>query len=363
MDLEVKIRLHRDSGFVLDVDFVAPANAFTALYGPSGSGKTTILRCIAGLERTRASDEILIHYGDHTWHDGGHVVPTHQRGIGYVFQHAPLLPHLTVMENLEYARRRSTTDGTIDIKKISDWLALDELLENYADQMSGGERQRAAIARALVSGSNLILMDEPLGSVDASAKARILPYLDRLHEEISVPIIYVSHALSEITHLADHLILIDNGKVLKAGSVFDLSSQLDLSIAHEESAAAVLSCVIDGHEDRWGLSRLVFDGGTLYVNRQSGPPGTNIRLRIPARDVSIALEAPAASSILNIIPAVVDQIEQTNQSRKLIRLKMSDQYLLARITDKSIDALALSTGQRVYAQIKSVALLADYRED
>lgn len=363
MDLKARIRLSRTPNFQLKVDLDVPAAGITALYGHSGSGKTTILRCLAGLERGSPNDSIFIQFGDTIWQDSDHFVPPHKRSIGYVFQDAQLLPHLTVGGNLDYAMVRRRFDGGPSLKQAVAWLELANLMEKPVTQLSGGEVRRTAIARALLSGVNLILMDEPLGGIDQEAKGRILPYLDNLQRELAIPIVYVSHLLEEITYLADRLIILDRGTVVACGSVIELSSQLNLAIAHDEAAASIVECTLASHDEEYGLSKLLFDTGELFVTLLNRPEGSRVRVRIPARDVSLTLDPPTRTSILNIIETRIEAIETAQQARMLVRLSAGSQFLLARVTRKSIEQLALHQGQTVYAQIKSVALLTEYHHD
>lgn len=363
MDLKAKIRLTRSPYFQLDVDLDIAGKGITALYGHSGSGKTTILRCLAGLERGTSNDSIFIQYGDTIWQDNNHFTPPHKRSVGYVFQDGQLLPHLSVAGNLDYGLKRRQTEDGPSRNQVVEWLELGSLMDKPVTQLSGGEVQRTAIARALVCGVNLILMDEPLGAIDQEAKGRILPYLDNLHRELEIPIVYVSHLLQEITHLADQLIILERGTVVTSGSVIDLSSQLNLTIAHDEAAGSILECTLAAHEEEFGLSKLLFDGGELFVTQRDQPEGSRIRVRIPARDVSVTLEPPTQTSILNIIETRIEAIEAAPHARLLLRLSAGSQFLLARVTRKSIQQLGLHKNQKVYAQIKSVALLTEYHHD
>jgi molybdate transport system ATP-binding protein len=359
LSLESSIKLSRSSGFDLDIQIKLPASGITALYGPTGSGKTTLLRCIAGLERGLKSDSIAINFSGKWWQRDKEFVPTHERKIGYVFQDAKLLPHLNVRENLAYAVKRNKSFGNPDPASIVDWMSLEELLDKSIQQLSGGEVQQVAIARALVSGPELILMDEPLSALDQVARIRILSFLNRLHEKISVPILYVSHSLEEISYLADSAVILDKGRVVACGSIFDLTQRADLTISRDEAAGSVIQCKIKQHDPEFGLSELEFDGGCLLVTQREEPPGSSIRVRVPARDISITLEPDQSSSILNILRAEIDSVEATNKSRYLVKLKVGTHFLLARITHKSAQHLQLKPGQIVYAQIKSVALLSE----
>lgn len=363
MQIEADINLTRANGFAVEASLKIADAGVTALYGPSGSGKSTILRLIAGLERGGKDDRIIIKAGDDIWHDNERFVPVHRRGIGFVFQQHQLFPHLTVRGNLDYAIKRRHTDNGIDLAQISDWLALESLMSKPIQQLSGGEAQRASIARVLLSGARCILMDEPLGSIDQMARARILPYLDRLHRNLQLPFVYVSHSLEEINYLADQLYLLDAGRIKASGSIFQLGSSLELNRGAGEDAAAVVECVLAGHEADYNLTQLEFEGARLFVTTRHRQPGSVLRVRIPARDVSIALSPPERTSILNVIQTTVEEIETPSLNPGvLVRLAIGRQHILARITRKSLDKLDLKKGQQVYAQIKSVALLSDYED-
>jgi len=318
-----------------------------------------LLRCIAGLESKKAIERLNLTFDDHCWDSERTNLPTHQRRIGYVFQDANLLPHLTVQGNLDYAAKRNRSGKKDSMDGIIDWLSLQPLLNKSPPELSGGEKQRVAIGRALATGPQLVLMDEPLSSLDQHSRTRILPFLNRLHAELAIPIVYVSHSLEEITYLADMMILLEDGKVAAAGSIFDLTSRVDLNMSHDEAAGSVLVCNVSSHDDKYGLSELEFDGGRLQVARREEPAGSKIRVRIPARDVSITLLADQQSSILNILEARIVAIEDTQAPRVMISLNVGDSLLLARITRKSRHILKLEPGQTVYAQIKSVALLTE----
>ncbi|RTL54348.1 MAG: molybdenum ABC transporter ATP-binding protein [Rhodocyclaceae bacterium] len=342
-------------GFTLAADLTLPGQGVTALFGPSGSGKTTLLRCIAGLEK--AANARLVVNGE-VWQDGDFFLPVHQRALGYVFQEASLFPHLTVAGNLHYGKKRSRA-AAADEAGILDMLGIAHLLPRKPDGLSGGERQRVAIARALLAAPKLLLMDEPLAALDSQRKREILPYLERLHDRLSIPILYVSHAADEVARLADHLVLLEQGRVLASGPLTETLSRLDLPLAADEDAAVVVDAVVGAHDSNYHLTRLDFSGGVIWVTRRDLPLGHRTRLRILARDVSIALEGGNASSILNRLQAdVTALVAADNPAQMLVGLRMGQTALLARITRRSRDQLGLAEGMGVWAQIKSVALLA-----
>ncbi|MDA8254190.1 MAG: molybdenum ABC transporter ATP-binding protein [Betaproteobacteria bacterium] len=343
--------------FRLDAGFEAPGRGVTALFGPSGSGKTTLLRCLAGLER--ASNGYLEVNGE-IWQDDskGIYLPTHRRPLGYVFQEASLFPHLSVRRNLEYgwkripaAQRRVGFDQAVELVGIGPLLARDPA------RLSGGERQRVAIARALLVSPDLLLMDEPLAALDLASKGEILPYLERLHDELSIPVLYVSHSPDEVARLADYMVLMEKGRSLASGPLKDMLARLDIPLAHGDEAGVVIDMVVGEHDETYHLTRLDFAGGGISVARQPHALGHRMRLRIHARDVSLALERHSDSSILNILPARVVEVADENPAQVVVRLDAEGVPLLARITRKSSALLGLEPGMAVFAQVKSVALL------
>lgn len=356
MSLQVRYRLQRGA-FRLDAAFEAPGRGVTALFGRSGSGKTLLLRCIAGLEQAEAG---FLRLGETQWEDSGtglRLPPNHRR-VGYVFQEAALFPHLSVRGNLHYGLRRTPAEERrIDEAQAVEWLGIGHLLGRRPATLSGGERQRVAIARALLAGPRLLLMDEPLAALDREAKAAILPYLERLHEVLPVPTLYVSHSLDEVVHLADHLVLIGAGRVQGSGPVAELLTRLDLPLAHGEGAAAVVEARVAAHDPEFHLSHLDFPGGRFSVRAVDAPVGARHRLRILAKDVSLALEAPRASSILNVFPARVVAIAEEGPAQRIVQLETGGIRLLSRITAKSASLLGLEPGMALYAQIKSVAVI------
>jgi len=308
MDITADIHLTRDEGFILDVNIVVKPRGITALYGPSGSGKSTLLRLLAGLERQASrkdGDRITVTCGNTVWQDETTFVTPEKRGIGFVFQQQQLFPHLTVLGNLQFAMRRQHVQNGIDPDQVHEWLDLSPLLGKQVSQLSGGEAQRVSIARVLLNGAKCILMDEPLGSIDSASRSRILPYLDRLHRNLQIPMVYVSHSYEEITCLADNLYVLEGGKITSKGSLMDLSSTLELNWAEGESAAAVVQCTVVKHDTEYRLSELDFEGARIFVNAENFNVGEPLRVRIPARDVSITTTAPENSSILNIIEVEV----------------------------------------------------------
>ena len=354
--MSIEIRFRIDQGdFVLDIDLSLPAQGVSSLFGPSGCGKTTLLRAIAGLEH---HPDGFLKVGDMLWQSAGHFVPPHQRPLGYVFQEASLFPHLNVRRNLEYGVRRvAEPDRRVSLQQAIELLEIGQLLERQPDTLSGGERQRVAIARALAVSPRLLLMDEPLAALDVSRKQEILPYIESLHRELDIPVIHVSHSPDEVARIADHLVLLEAGHVVASGDVHEIFTRLDLPPALGSDAAAIIEAVVAGHDETYHLTYLEFTGGRVTVPREDLLEGSEVRLKLAARDVSLTLEHQADTSILNIFPAVIDEITDEGSAQVTVRLLAGDAPILARITRESASDLALIPGKTVFAQVKSVALL------
>ena len=342
--LRVGLRLAVGS-FTLDVKFDAPARGISALFGASGSGKTTVLRCIAGIAR---APDGYVALGTHCWQDEaqGRFVPAHQRACGYVFQEASLFDHLSVQRNLDYGWKRvRATERRIVVEQAVELLGIGPLLPRMPAKLSGGERQRVAIARALLASPRLLLMDEPLASIDAARKSEILYYIERLRDELGIPILYVSHSIDEVVRLADTIVILSQGRVVDRGPV---SGRIDQGTVFDTRVAE--------HDLVWGLTRLDFPGGSFYASDVDALVGERVRVRIRARDVSIALAAPRDASFLNVIPGTVAAISGEHGASAEVRLDVAGMPLFARLTRKSIATLRLAPGQRAYALIKSVAI-------
>jgi len=355
MSIHARFRLTRPN-FLLDVDVQFPLRGITALFGASGSGKTTLLRCIAGLERAPGSLQV----GDEIWQNETTSVPTHRRALGYVFQEASLFPHLSVRANLEYGYRRiPPAERKVQLEQVVAWLGLNRLIERHDPaQLSGGERQRVAIGRALLTSPRLLLMDEPLSALDSRSKQEIMPYLEALHCELEIPVLYVSHALDEVARLADHLLLLQAGRVIACGVPGEILARLDLPTAHFDDAGAVIEATVVQHDERYGLTQLDYGDGILWVGQVSHPLGSRVRARVLARDVSIALQHAHDTSISNILPARIAEISDEGADKVNVRVTVgTSNVLLARITRRSRDRLGLAAGMEVYAQVKSVALM------
>ena len=356
MSPETAIAMHyvlERGAFRLDVDVEIPLHGITGVYGRSGAGKTSLLRCIAGLERP-ASGRLVV-AGD-SWQDGRTFRAVHKRAIGYVFQEPRLFEHLDVRGNIEYGLRRRKHAASTDIDSVVELLGLQQLLSRKPVDLSGGEAQRVAIARALLRAPRFVLMDEPLASLDRARKDEILPFLERLHSESSIPVIYVSHNIDEISRLCDHLLVIDDGRVVANGERQDVLMQTELPILAGEEAGSVIEGTVADYDAGDGLLRLKISGGELWVPGEPREAGAPLRLRIRANDVSLCRERPRQSTILNIVAATVDRIQATTGSSALVRLRVADDKLLARVTRRSVRELELSEGDAVFAQIKSVAV-------
>lgn len=356
MSADVVISMHyalRRAAFALDVELELPMHGITGVYGHSGAGKTSLLRCIAGLEQPATGK--LIVAGD-VWQDGDVSRAVHDRAIGYVFQEPRLFDHLDVRGNIEYGWRRRQRDGGSDITTVVGLLGLEHLLQRRPDELSGGEAQRVAIARALLCAPRFVLMDEPLASLDQARKNEILPFLDRLHNESSVPIIYVSHNIDEICRLCDHLLVIDDGRIVAEGELQDVLVRTDLPILAGEEAGTVIEGVVGSFDSDDGLLQLRISNGDLWVPGAERAAGSALRLRIRANDISLCRERPDESTILNIVPAVIEAIQETSGPSALVRIRVGDDKLVARVTRRSVRELQLVAGDQVFAQIKSVAV-------
>ena len=339
--------------FVLDAEFSLPSHGVTALFGASGSGKTTLLRLIAGLARAPGSLTV----NGEVWQDDRTFLPTHRRALGYVFQEASLFPHLSVRGNLEYGWKRvPAAERRLGFDDVVDWLGLTALLPQPPQQLSGGQRQRVAIGRALLASPRLLLMDEPLSALDSASRAEILPYLERLHRQLELPIIYVSHALDEVARLADTLLLIEAGTITYQGPLVEGLTRLDLPLAHRDTASTVIDTTVVSHDPVFQLTRVARQGIAFDLPGLHAAPGEPLRVRIAARDVSLTLSMPSQTSILNLLPARIVEIADDAPGQVLVRLELEHAVLLARITRKSAHALNLQPGMAVVAQVKSVAV-------
>jgi molybdate transport system ATP-binding protein len=354
--LAIRVSCDGLQGFKLDIECNISLQGVTAIYGPSGSGKTTLLDCIAGLRAPSNTSEI--HFAEHTWFSSHKNVPSWERNIGYVFNSARLFPHLSVEDNINYGAKRSAKVGSLDIGTVANWLGISHLLDRQPEFLSAGEKQRVAIARALMSEPQLLLLDEPFANLDSAAKSQCLRYLQNIINEINLPVLLVSHNIEEVCQLADKLVLLEQGRLKEHGDVLDLCSRLDTSLSREENAAAIVRARVNSQDESYGLTILDLEGEKLFVSQLQSDFNSEQRIRIPARDVSLCLSRPDDTSILNVFPVNIVEIEHTGAAHCMLRLKLGSQFLLARLTRKSAHSLNLKEGNTVYAQIKSAALLS-----
>jgi len=361
MTLHVEIA-HRFGPFEVDVAFDT-AGGLTALFGPSGSGKTTVINAIAGLltpdrGRVMADGRTLLDTGS------GLALPMHLRRIGYVFQEARLFPHMTVSQNLRYGRFFTPArERYVDMATVVDLLGIGHLLDRRPQGLSGGERQRVAIGRALIASPRLILMDEPLAALDDQRKAEILPYIERLRDEMRIPIVYVSHSLAEIARLASNVVLLEDGRVRAAGAVADILPRHDLLPPGERGeAGALVQLELVGHEEAFGLSVLRSSAGEWRLPQIAVPAGARVSVRVRARDVMVAVERPAGISALNVLEGRVDAIEPAGASDVTVTILSGSDRISARITRRSAGLLGLKPGLPVFAVVKSVSLEGSFPE-
>ena len=352
--IECKIKVQLES-FTLDANFSIPDRGITVVFGPSGSGKTTLLRAIAGLEK---SDDGFLKIGDSVWQKGEDFLATHKRQIGYVFQDAALFDHLDVKGNLNFVIKRAIGLKEDFIESIHNLLEIKTLLNRKTTQLSGGERQRVAIARALLTNPKILLLDEPLSALDLKRKNEILPYLDSIHNDLEIPILYVTHSQDEMSRLADHLLLIEDGNIIGSGPVNDMLTRFDMPLSHGGDAVSIIEAEVLKRDSEFNLMHLDFLGGQFIVPDNGFPVQTKVRIRVVARDVSLTKSKQVDTSILNIFPAMVQEIVNEGEAQVMVRLQIKETILLACITRKSSYKLRLEKGSEVFVQVKSVAILS-----
>jgi molybdate transport system ATP-binding protein len=362
--LHLQVKLNRKE-FQLDVDLQLPQQGITAIFGPSGSGKTSLLRAVAGLEKIQQG---RIQVGISIWQDTAQriYIPTWQRPLGYVFQESSLLPHLSVTENLNFGMQRALksagsvqTEANKALQACVELLGIGSLLQRMPNELSGGERQRVAIARAIAMQPQLLLMDEPLASLDAARRQEIFPWLARLRDELKMPMLYVTHSAEEVTRLADHLVVLDKGNVKAQGPVNQVLTQVLNPVLVGEDAGALIGGHIGAIDTQWHLSRVDFDGGSVWIRDAGLPIGKAVRIRILARDVSLATSEPQNTSIQNQLRGSIQSItSDAHPSQVMVVLKCGAEEVMARVTKRAVGDLALEVGRPVWAQVKSVALVA-----
>ena len=342
--------------FVLGVDLDLPGSGLTALFGHSGCGKTTLLRCMAGLQAAEGTMRVN---GDE-WQGERGSRPVHQRPLAYVFQETSLFPHLSVKSNLMYGYKRiPQSERQISFDQAVEWLGLSQLLGRMPEKLSGGERQRVAIARALLTSPRLLLMDEPLSALDQKSKQEIMPYLEALRDNLAIPILYVSHSTAEVARLADHIVMMDMGRVVAEGPLQQIMGRTDQPFGLEEDAGVILEAVISERDDRWHLCRADFAGGHLWVRADEGLAiGQRIRLQVLARDISLARSEQTDQSIQNLLPATVNEVaSDVSPGTSMVRLLAGQTPFLSRLTSRAVHTLDIEAGQQVWMQVKSVAIV------
>lgn len=348
-----RLQVKRGS-FHLDAAFAFPAQGITALFGPSGAGKSTLLRAIAGLEKARG----YLRVDGQDWQTERYALRPYRRPVGYVFQEADLFRHLSVCDNLLFGYRRvPPQERLLAPDDVIDRLGLNNLLERNPMQLSGGERQRVAIGRALLAHPQLLLLDEPLAALDKGSKNAILPYLEQLQEILPVPLLYVSHSHEEVARLADFLLLLDQGRIREQGPLPSLVNRIDSPLISADEYFSLVSCQLDSQLPQHQLSCLRVGNTPFLVPALARRTGSTVRLRVDARDVSVCLNRPTDTSILNIVPMQLQEVGPLHNGQRLLLLSNNDLSLTARVSELSCQRLGLGAGQHLFAQIKSVALL------
>lgn len=351
--IHANFRLQR-SGFSLDVDLSIPASGVTVLFGPSGCGKTTILRCLAGLERPAGG---LLEFQGEVWQKDKIWLPAHRRPVGVVFQQPHLFTHLSVRGNLEYGWKRLPKNEQKDLSPVIELLGISHLLERKPDRLSGGEAQRVGIARALALSPQILLMDEPLSALDTARKREILPYLERLRDEAGIPIVYVTHSPDEVSRLADHLVILRDGRVVATGPLRDLQARLDLPRTVGDEVGVVLDAIVGEVDKKWDLARSDFSGGSLWARDHGIGVGHRTRIKVLARDVSLSVAPPARSSIQNILAGTVEALgDDEHPGLVLVRVDLGGSVILARLTRRAVHEMEIQPDQQVWVQVKTVAL-------
>ena len=355
--IDIQLQLQRQD-FALDVAMQLPARGISVLYGASGSGKTTVLRCMAGLERAATG---VVQVGDTVWQSSqlGVALPTHQRPLGYVFQEASLFEHLNVRGNVMFGLRRVRgAHAREHLDAALELLGITHLLDRAVQSLSGGERQRVAIARAIATQPQLLLLDEPLSALDAARKQEVLPWLERLRDELHIPMLYVTHSVDELTRLGDQVVVMAQGRVQASGPVAHTLSALNVQGADSQELGVLIEARVAERDAQWHLLRVDFAGGHLWVRDDGTPLDAHVRCRVLAKDVSITTQTPVHTSIQNHWPAVITEVvADTHPSQLLVRMRLGESQMLARITQRAWHALGLQVGQAVWAQAKSVAVL------
>ncbi len=356
--LAVSLNLERKD-FDIDVEFDIKSNGVTAITGASGSGKTTILRCIAGLEKNAKG---VVNFNGKSWLDTANnmFIQANKRSVGYIFQEAALFPNMNVMQNLKYAlKRKGDGENIFTFEDIVEKTGLTKLKERNIKNLSGGEKQRVAIARALISNPEILLMDEPVSALDKQSRYQILEVIETIKNLHNIPIIYVSHAIEEISRLADRVVCIDNGKVKNIGNTDEILTAFDSEFSHEDNAHSVIKGKVVDYDLDYELARVEFSGGTIFLPTKNTETNKNISLQVYASNVSISLKKPSNTSILNVVKSTIIDIceKQRDKGQYIIKLDAEGTILLSHITKKSLDTLKLKKNIDIYAQIKSVSII------
>ncbi len=355
--LEAKFKMDYP-GFTLDMELNLPAKGVTVVFGPSGSGKTTLLRCLSGLDKAPSG---YMKIADQVWQDEEIFIPIQERKIGLVFQESRLFPHLNIQENLLYGYQRTLpAERNLHLDEVAQVLNLEALLKRRPEKLSGGERQRVAIGRALLTSPKLLLMDEPLASLDMQLKAEIIPFIKRIVNEFKTPIVYVTHSMNEVLQLVDTMVVLNSGKVENIGSVEEVFSDVRLrEVIGDEQLGAVLETSVLEHDEEFGLTRLDFMGQVLNVPRQNIPVGQSLRVHIHSKDVSLSTAPLAgATSVLNILKAKVEKVGVLDPKGYSVDIELdAGRPILATITRKSLANLNLQPGQPIYAHIKAIKMI------
>ena len=354
-----RLRMRWQRGdFQLKVDLALPATGITVLFGASGSGKTTLLRCVAGLERPADG---LVSLGSDVWQDDAHGIfmPTWQRDLGYVFQEASLFEHLDVQRNLHFGLKRAHKPGAAEaLARAIDLLGIGHLLQRQPAKLSGGERQRVAIARALATQPRLLLLDEPLAALDWARRHEILPWLEKLRDELHMPMLYVTHAADELARLADHLVVLEQGAVKAEGAAQEVLARIESPVIVGEDTGVLLRGRVVQRDAQWHLAQIEFPGGALWVRDSGIALGQQVRLRVLARDISLTVHETQGTSIQNHLPGQIEAlVADVHPSQALVQIRCGESILLARVTQRAVSDLNLSVGAAIWAQVKSVAVM------
>ena len=354
--LEASLQLTRGS-FSLNAELQIPNRGISGIFGDSGCGKTTLLRCLAGLERADSGSVVV---NGESWQSTGNGSDTFlepcERSVGMVFQDARLFSHLDVRDNLLYGFKRQQRKQWIGLDDVVSLLGIEGLLSRRVHHLSGGERQRIAIGRALLSQPELLLLDEPLAALDRNRKREIMPFLERMHRELEIPIIYVSHSLSEITSLVDHLVLMERGRTIASGALDKMLTRLDMPLADDVDATTVISGTVTRMEDRYQLMGVDTPVGELLIPKGSVIVGDRVRLKIQARDVSLCLERPEQTSIINIFPATIVELDPSHEYHVNVRLEAGGAHILSRVSHLSLERLELAVEKQLFVQVKGIAM-------